>query len=120
MFFPEVPAMRFPRVRFRVRTMMVAVAVVSAIFFTSDMWSRSAEYQTQANWHAAQEFRFSPSYDDSKYIGFPPSPPLSPGRKAHLWKLHARMKDKYARAAHRPWAYVEPDPPLSEFMERDE
>src|SRR4051794_17412363 len=112
--------MRLPRVRFTLRRMMVAVAILSVACASPLIAKRSSEYRELARFHEEREAYFSPGYDHSGECSFPPSPPPSPERQAHLRRIHARMKDKYFRAAYRPWESVAPDPPISEFYEWDQ
>jgi hypothetical protein len=48
--FPEAPAMRLPRVRFTVRRMMIAVAVVAVLIEGEFTRRRIVEYRDRANW----------------------------------------------------------------------
>lgn len=87
--------MRLPRVRFTVRRMMVAVALMAFLLWTVKL---SAEYTRRA-----QSF--------SSWLGEPKS--AETGRPRYFAKLqhYAEMERKYRRAAWFPWAPVPPDPP---------
>ena len=101
--------MRVPRVRFTVRRMMVAVAVVAlvlgGVLRALDLARRSAEYRrkaTEAEKHEKRLVSYSKRY---------------PERAKRLRALSgdwASVKEKYHRAARYPWLPVAPDPPEPE------
>jgi hypothetical protein len=99
--------MKPPRVRFTIRRIMVAVAVVGIILAA---WRLSADRRARADHHRhrrASSFTIADggivSRDDQGMIV---SPEMS------LW--HAEMTLKYPRAACYPWLPVRPDPPEPE------
>ena len=88
--------MRLPRVRFTVRRMMVAVAVVAvcvtiAVPYLSDL---SQRYEAKANGHW-----LSRSACEAE-------------GKSRLAAYYESLADKYHRAARWPFLPVAPDPPL--------
>jgi hypothetical protein len=88
--------MRLPR--FRLRTLMVAVAVVALVSGGWSMWSRSDRF-TRIGWsHQARK--------NSLAANPPRVGDADRGREG--W--HAAMAAKYFRAARSPWLPVEPDP----------
>ena len=98
--------MRLPRVRFTVRCMMVAVAVVAVVFGGVHLRQRANLYREKARQHAQMESIIAAVYA----LSIPPDPQLAPLNAArHTY--HAAMRAKYDRAASRPWEYVPPDPP---------
>jgi hypothetical protein len=93
--------MRIPRVRFTVRRLMIAVAVVAAIvafFKRRDDFERVAEYHRSRIGMA--DIDFSRRYE----IRF-----FSPKNRWHYDMMH-----KYIYAARDPWLPVAPDPPEPE------
>jgi hypothetical protein len=91
--------MRLPRVRFTVRRLMIAVAVVALAI---GMFARSRQMSKIADRHAAQILEHSQMM------------PLPNGAFVMLLdnrgQWHQAMVAKYRRAARRPWLPVEPDP----------
>jgi hypothetical protein len=98
--------MRLPRLRFTVRRMMVAVAVVALVLGAVALGVRSGEFRNRARYHEVMAA--------SPLLGVKPAPPVfDPVRYTPKWSAyHARLKRKYERAARRPWLFVAPDPPL--------
>jgi hypothetical protein len=100
--------MRVPRVRFTVRWLMGAVAIVAAIMGGVDLWQRSVFYRSKVAHHARMErsslFLF--------WVGNKPNDLKELPRVNRAWtEHHAALRRKYERAAARPWEYVPPDPP---------
>jgi hypothetical protein len=102
--------MRLPRVRFTVRRIMLAVAVVAIVLGGLRLWCLSAHYRALAEVHRQK----ADEVVRGTYAG--------PGGSYHLewcaWpspnkEYHLRLKENYERAASRPWLPVEPDPPGS-------
>ena len=96
--------MRFPRHRFSVRRMMVAVgicAIVLALIARFPAWAdgRRARFQITCDEHSW----------DYKILR---------GRRlpedARRMAYHGFMKEKYSRAIRYPWLPVWPDPPVPE------
>ncbi len=136
--------MKNPRVRFTVRRLMVAVAVVALLVTSSlrvdTLIRRSGRYRQEA---ARQEFirqiRLSQRRNDEAMgradeaslkaarLLYPPDSPivrmargrldrhrLDAGRYRKQAEHRASLRDKYARAAARPWLAIDPDPPEPE------
>jgi hypothetical protein len=112
--------MRLPRVRFTVRRLMIAVAIVAlalGIFAECVRLSRkSASFRTQAEACSGIEetlrMIIAASGPDTP-VDVSPGPGM-PSRRftAMVVAEHqAALKLKYERAARRPWLPVEPDPP---------
>jgi hypothetical protein len=100
--------MRLPRVRFTVRRMMVAVAVIAILIEGVSLWQRAALYRWKVRHHAMME--------RSSVIAVVEGPKAADNaelaRLSEVWSTyHAAMKQKYEYAVTRPWIYVPPDPP---------
>ena len=89
--------MGMPRVRFTVRRMMVAVAIV-AIYFGWSRWMERRSARFKALW-----------VDHINKVGEISSPKPRPDEVQGTY--HLKMGEKYRVAALRPWLPVEPDPP---------
>ena len=112
--------MRLPRVRFTVRRMMIAVAVVGTIFGCELTRRRWDTFRTMAAYHADEERRmrlllsggFIHEADEEGRRGR-----MQIGRgleresvRSRRW-YHAIMWAKYERAARYPWLPGDLDPP---------
>src|SRR5262249_51267935 len=97
--------MRLPR--FRVRTLMIAVAFVAITSGTMLMWHRSCEYDRRAKYHAM--ILTGLIVVDGKIAGIRDHD-LSEAEREY----HDQLLGKYDRAARNPWLPVEPDPPPPE------
>jgi hypothetical protein len=96
----------------RIRGMMVAVAVVAILVFTSrEVWHilvLRTEYRRRSNEHRLIA---------SRYDADDPDPMIDPERNRvreyHEKKrqYHGDLEEKYGRAASRPWITIAPDPP---------
>jgi hypothetical protein len=97
--------MRLPR--FRIRMLVIAVAVTSIACFGFDLWRKSKTYRARARYHSVEAFRI--------YVGPDHHAPLRVHRRnrARL-KWHGDLESKYAFAASHPWFSVPPDPPFPE------
>ncbi|WP_406698044.1 hypothetical protein V5E97_04240 [Singulisphaera sp. Ch08] len=91
--------MRLPRLR--VRTLMVAVAVVALMAWASRMLSLSVAYQRRADTYWTNLLRV----ESPGVRGGWRTPPTEHDR----WASH--MTNKYRNAARYPWLPVAPDPP---------
>jgi len=97
--------MRWPRVRFTIRRMMVAVAVVAIVF----AWSA---------WMGRRAARFRSLWAEHiNKVGMISSPKPWPHEVQGIY--HLKMGEKYRVAALRPWLPVEPDPPEPCHQARD-
>ena len=105
--------------RFRLRSLMVAVAVAGVVIGGESMRRRRVDYLRQAQYHAHLQQRlvvFSPGWipeteaEDERYRQAISR--FFAKMASRPWTVyHARMKGKYLRAADRPWLPVVPDPP---------
>jgi hypothetical protein len=96
--------------RFRLRTLLIAVAVVSVALGGELMRRRRISHREQAASHSDAEELSRAYADDAR--GQPG--PIAPQRVAWgevLAAYHAAMSRKYERAARYPWLPVAPDPP---------
>jgi len=95
--------------RFRLRTLMVAVAVVAVMSGVGvRLGNRSLRFRNLADHHGLEETRHVGR-------GYLPGPEtvhieVSTPKSEH----HARLREKYRRAAARPWLPVPLDPPEPE------
>jgi hypothetical protein len=96
--------MKLPR--FRVRALMIAVAVVGFGLAVTRMQKLSAEYARQADGHAflAGVYRVRVHVPLLDVCSFPPA------RRQKLASREDALAAKYRRAARYPWLPVEPDP----------
>ena len=94
--------------RFRIRTLMIAVAVAGALMaaeLTRRRWAELAvEYRKAAAFHSslAEVYR-SGAHLDSRVE--------DPAETSRLVSRQLRLAEKYRRAARYPWLPVVPDPP---------
>jgi hypothetical protein len=109
--------MRWPRVRFTVRRMMVAVAVVAVGLGALILIARSHAYSVRAGNHGYREWR---CWEAIRVYGADPRGVTLRGpepvevfidRSRRLAGYYATLRRKYEQAAARPWLPVEPDPP---------
>ncbi len=104
--------MKWPRLRFTVRRLMIAVAILAlsirAIIWVGEMRTRSAEYAERAS-----EFGTSTTRGGSGRI-------RSDGAWVHISENEnthrqdewaCKLAEKYWRLSDYPWLPVEPDPP---------
>jgi hypothetical protein len=103
--------MRLPRLRFTVRRMMVAVAVVAFLFgaeATRRRWeSLASTYRTKAVSFEHRALVSRHSRDHEAVLENDPEQ-----RKLKRIEDHyVALARKYQYAAHYPWLAVEPDPP---------
>jgi hypothetical protein len=94
--------MRVPRVRFTVRRMMVAVAMLAALLaIGAGLQRRQARFERLFSYHRGLAGpMIIHSFD-----------PGSPTSKTASGRWHWDLSMKYADAARRPWLPVAPDPP---------
>jgi len=112
--------MPFPR--FRIRTLMIAVAVMGltlgGVIEAARLWNLRRLYRGLAQNFSYWEVRYNGllkfRQDLSYYSAAQPlGPEPSPTRRARMQALaryYGEMRRKYERAADRPWEYVAPDP----------
>lgn len=107
----EAPAMSLQRIRFTVRSMMVAVAAMAVAIegWQLLMWSRT--YSWMASQASASEAAYTQAISEGRDVGGclpdpPGQPPPSPSRVAQMrrWAAHyGRVKRMYRYAATHPW-----------------
>ena len=98
--------MKRPRVRFTVRRIMVAVAIVAICCWTVADMERRSRFRRLAEHHSSKMYPDIACNAGGLYIvgeGI-----VSQDRVS--W--HRALHDKYERAARRPWLLVNPDPPM--------
>ena len=89
--------MGMPRVRFTIRRMLLAIAVV-AVYLGWSRWIEKRSERFQALWN-----------EHVNKIGEISSPKPRPDEVQGYY--HLKMGEKYRAAINRPWFPVEPDPP---------
>jgi hypothetical protein len=122
--------------QFTVKGLMIAVAIVALTIGTTKMWLRATDFRRCADEHAEQEslwrdneqlwlhharatehlIRDSHEDDEAsrrkreELVMVAQSDRIMHESCAKLTIYHASMRQKYERAAARPWIKVEPDP----------
>ena len=104
--------MKPPRVRFTVRRLMVAVAIVGVLLWMTLLGKRVRAFRWMAEYHAAHRMKYP-------ITGSPGAAPRGVDSRGELVsaerdRWHAALAAKYSRAARSPWLPVEPDPPEPE------
>jgi len=111
--------MRLPSVRFTVRRIMVAVAIMAVFFGAADgLRRRRGSFGQQARkWQRMASAEYIASLSVVQHTTFGPSPLELRISEAHyqLADHYWALKEKYERAASAPWIPVEPDPPAPEW-----
>jgi hypothetical protein len=107
--YPKARAMRVPRLRFTMRWMMIAVAVIGVVLGIIRRGTTFSETSSRYFLESLEyvDDRFLPG---TKYYVGPPTTPediLSRRRFFYFQELSA----KYAEASRYPWLPVAPDPP---------
>jgi hypothetical protein len=118
-FATGVPAMRLIRVRFTIRRLMVAVAIVGMVLGTVEGLRRRRElFEQRAGMFAqkvSDEITAEQNYRMARRGNRPGSAFYYDGRTttAHyeLVDHYSALREKYDQAAARPWLVVAPDPP---------
>jgi hypothetical protein len=119
----EVPVMRLPRLRFTIRGLMVAVAVVAILLMAEKMRRRWHERSLKAAEYAAEAKSWS---DDASKVEDMMVKPRSKSDAASRQRLaeldgvarnyrdhertYGELASRYARAAAHPWLPIETDP----------
>jgi hypothetical protein len=110
--------MKVPRVRFTMRLMMVAAAVVGTVLGLAHWFeSRAAWLRARRDFHSdrwtltiveprGEDGRVTGPLQVTEYGGRPVD-----GLRARRELWNYRMFKKYIKAAENPWLPVEPDPP---------
>lgn len=96
-----------PLPRFRLRTLIIAVAVVAVLLGGFALYRRSVGFAALAEAHDVMARN---SWTRGSFMG----PGGAIGHVEYPTPLtdhHTRLRDKYRRAASRPWLPVPPDPP---------
>jgi hypothetical protein len=109
--------------RMTTRRMMAAVLLVASLLGGARLWALRRHYLELAGFHEVRRREILRTPEDVAYwesrwtaqregVGaaypWPEGPPFVPAITAN----HAAMRDKWERAALRPWLPVEPDPSL--------
>ena len=113
--------MQLLRVRFTVRRMAIAVAVVAVAIWLTKIGHLAGVYEQRALYHAEKERATRRAIEDHldeirRILMFPEKDPKFQHLKGLQAKnsradYHSAMKDKYELASRRPWQRVTPDPP---------
>ncbi len=112
--------MKLPRVRFTVRRMMVAVAILAIGFAALALGIRSEDYREKAEYAAIWETYNAELADNMErhreawaHIGDVPVE-IRIAKCGRLRDYYRDYKQKYRRLARYPWLPVAPDPPEPE------
>jgi hypothetical protein len=118
--------MSFPRVRFTVRRMVVAVATIVAILCAETMRQRGATQQLRDRYllraetsrMLSREFRIAYETKSGNVFTIPHGPVIAATPALRLiWAQHYEcLASKYELAASRPWEPVPPEPPPPEVV----
>ena len=100
-----------PLPRFRIRTLMIAVAVVALLIWGALMGTRSYVYYRFARTYGTYERQWREMAVRDR--GNPRSVAARWGRQ--IAEFYAPLARKYRRASWRPWMPVAPDPPAPVF-----
>ncbi len=111
--------MRVPHVRFTVRRMMVAVAIVAALIWGEQTRRRRSYFRGRATICRTNAAEFARAYTTGQMSIFrtkPSGPRIATTRPlVREWAIYYdRLWKKYERASRYPWEYVPPDPPPPE------
>jgi hypothetical protein len=102
--------MRLPR--FRLRALMIAVAVAAVVLAVYAGIERRRSYlRAVARHHLEMVAANSIVHRDGDQMSYEPGPSL---RKCQLARYHFDLWRKYTRVARHPWLSIEPDPPPHE------
>ncbi len=105
--------MSLPRLRFTVRAMMVAVAIVAAVL---GLKRRMHDFSRRAEYHLLRADELAKGCVFGKMFRDDPDRSRASQHEAErqnfrVVAFHANLGVKYARAARYPWLSVAPDPP---------
>ncbi len=102
--------------RFRLRTMMILVAVLALSLSAAVLWLRREQYRRLAEVYSLTEKVLRVDSHMARGTAAFPLLDLSDSmdRNARQADYYARLRRKYERAATRPWLPVAPDPPPPE------
>jgi hypothetical protein len=102
--------MRLPRLRFTLRLMMVAVAVVALLLSAEALRRRSIAFEREAEKCKAQAFIYRAMAQKLERVSARDHDPTLAQDAKLKWQVVAhfeRMERKYQRAVARPWLSVE-------------
>jgi hypothetical protein len=102
--------MPLPRVRFTVRRMMVAVAIMALCLTAWSFWARRDERFLKFAIEAMTHATLARAYETGRPFDSRVRAPVDPQKAAY----HAALVRKYEYAARYPWLPVLPDPPEPE------
>jgi hypothetical protein len=105
------PAMRLPRVKLTLRSMMVAMAVLAAVLWVAE---RRLRFQRLAEYHSLRSeadiiccvMLVTDSGEQTALVESATGTPTTLARRD--W--HRVLREKYEKAARSPWLTVAPDP----------
>jgi len=87
--------------RFRVRTLMLTVAVVALLIWGSTMGARSLDYYRRASFYGTQEYGWRDTATEGRFRA---------EFCTECAEYFAQLAGKYRHAMWRPWTPVVPDP----------
>ncbi|MDR3633755.1 MAG: hypothetical protein P4L84_07955 [Isosphaeraceae bacterium] len=114
-----------PLPRFRIRTLMITVAVVSLVLYGHHLWRLSRHYSDLAWRYERRAFGYQEEiamsedfFEYQRKLEWMRRPVFEGSieqvrlQKTALWQFH--LAERYLRAARRPWLPMPPDPPPPE------
>jgi hypothetical protein len=111
--------MRLPRMT--TRRWMTAVVVVAVVLSAGVLLRRNWELSVRALYHDTIEKYQAEKMESLEQLALSATTPgdaerlrVDAATEAAIGQWHARLKEKYRRAARCPWLPVEPDPPRPE------
>src|SRR5687767_7860823 len=120
--------MKYPRARFTIRWLMIAVAIVGLILVGEIIRRRQGSYRASVAYHANEERRmrlllrggFIHEMDETgKRRRMQIGRNLDREQVRERWLFHSVMKDRYQRVARFPWLSIRSDPPMTDPIGRE-
>jgi hypothetical protein len=102
--------MRMPSCRFRLRTLLIMVAVVAVLMGTERMRQRWVLYRQRATMYARLATILREGQQITYHKGAGPTVMLGRADMMRLSAYYANKSQVYRRVASRPWQPVPPDP----------
>ena len=110
--------MRLPRVRFTVRRMMVAVAIIALLYECVVIKNRMLAYRSFVTFHEGQLAVYGPmvkAWNDNRRRGLKSNPPDIAEKATARADYHRQTLENYDWAARRPWRSVPRDRPIPAY-----
>lgn len=112
--------MQLSQTRFRLRSLMVWIALAALAMGAWETWRRREVYRARAAQHAREAQEYADVAWGLDRFGRGDDEATTPhaGLYWALHDYHRRLKEKYEQAARRPWSPVAADPPPPRDEER--